>query len=170
MEISFDNALIQLVIVLLSINLGLFIKNKSGYFFSKKENSKIVNYVLEDTGSSFVKYERKAKAITKEYDTLELRILKKLTVDINSEISTQDFNVLTNLTKLSKQSQRQRRHLYIKDLNLKLFIRFGEREVIIRKGNELDMRVKSYIINPDVDFAMIQKLVNSYESTTQIKN
>jgi hypothetical protein len=166
MEFSFENSLIQLLIVLLSVNLGFFVKNKSGYFFSNKENNKIENYVYQDSENSFVKYESKAKAITKEYDTLELRILKKLTLDINSEISTQDFNVLTNLTKLSKQSQRQRRHLYIKDLNLKLFIQFGERETITRKGNELDMRVKSYIINPNVDFAMLQKLVNSYESKT----
>jgi hypothetical protein len=55
-----------------------------------------------------------------------------------------------NLSKLSKENQRQRRHIILKELNLKLFLITGIRETIIRVSSDKDKRVKSYTFVPEV--------------------
>ena len=70
------------------------------------------------------------------------------------------LNNLTNLTNLSPENQRQRRHLFLKELNLKLFLIFNIRESIIRYDDENDKRIKIYKLSDQISPDMISKALN----------
>jgi len=61
------------------------------------------------------------------------------------------LNSITNLTNLSAENQRQRRHLFLKELNIKLFLIFGIRESIVRLDSLEDKRVKNYVLSEEID-------------------
>jgi hypothetical protein len=84
-------------------------------------------------------------------DPHETKLIKALTTVSNRErLTVEDINLLLNLKKLSKENQRQRRHIIIKELNLKLFLMTGVRESIIRVASHSDKRVKSYTLVPEI--------------------
>lgn len=85
------------------------------------------------------------------FDTLEVRFLHKLLEQDGNEVDVKILNSITNLTNLSAENQRQRRHLFLKELNLKLFLLFGIRESIIRLDSLEDKRVKNYVLSGEID-------------------
>ena len=85
------------------------------------------------------------------FDTLEVRFLHKLLEQEGNELDVKILNSITNLTNLSAENQRQRRHLFLKELNLKLFLIFGVRESIIRLDSLEDKRVKNYVLSEEID-------------------
>jgi len=85
------------------------------------------------------------------FDTLEVRFLHKLLEQDGNEVDVKILNSITNLTNLSAENQRQRRHLFLKELNLKLFLIFGIRESIVRLDSMEDKRVKNYVLSEEID-------------------
>ena len=85
------------------------------------------------------------------FDTLEIRFLHKLLQQDESGVNVKTLNAITNLTHLSDENQRQRRHLFLKELNLKLFLIFGIRESIVRLDSLVDKRVKNYILSDQIN-------------------
>ena len=85
------------------------------------------------------------------FDTLEKRFLNKLLQQEELGVNVKTLNSIANLTQLSDENQRQRRHLFLKELNLKLFLIFGIRESIVRLDSSVDKRVKNYILSDQID-------------------
>jgi len=85
------------------------------------------------------------------FDTLENRFLNKLLQQEELGVNVKTLNSIANLTQLSDENQRQRRHLFLKELNLKLFLIFGIRESIVRLDSSVDKRVKNYILSDQID-------------------
>ena len=85
------------------------------------------------------------------FDTLEVRFLHKLLEHEGNEVDVKTLNLITNLTGLTAENQRQRRHLFLKELNLKLFLIFGTRESIVRLDSLEDKRVKKYVLSEEID-------------------
>ncbi len=97
-------------------------------------------------------------------DPHEIKILKSMLFrENNLSLDINEFNVLLNLNKLSHENQRQRRHIVIKELNIKLYPIFGQRETIIRTPSEFDKRIKHYQINPEIKINDIDFFVNRYD-------
>jgi hypothetical protein len=92
------------------------------------------------------------------FDTLEVRFLNKLLERNTEKVCVITLNKINNLTHLSCENQRQRRHLFLKELNLKLYLIFGIRESIVRIDSFEDKRVKNYILSNHIDK---EKLINS---------
>lgn len=85
------------------------------------------------------------------FDILEVRFLHKLLELEGNEVDVKTLNSITNLNQLSAENQRQRRHLFLKELNLKLFLIFGIRESIVRLDSMEDKRVKKYVLSDQID-------------------
>ena len=85
------------------------------------------------------------------FDILEVRFLHKLLEHEGNEVDVKTLNLITNLTGLSAENQRQRRHLFLKELNLKLFLIFGIRESVVRLDSQEDKRVKKYVLSEEID-------------------
>jgi hypothetical protein len=85
------------------------------------------------------------------FDILEVRFLHKLLEQDGNEVDVKILNSIINLTNLSAENQRQRRHLFLKELNLKLFLIYGIRESIIRLDSLEDKRVKNYVLCEEID-------------------
>lgn len=85
------------------------------------------------------------------FDILEVRFLHKLLESEGIEVDVKILNSITNLNQLSAENQRQRRHLFLKELNLKLFLIFGIRESILRLDSMEDRRVKKYVLSEQID-------------------
>jgi len=98
------------------------------------------------------------------FDTLEVRLLIKMIDPSEPLLDVRSLNELINLTNLSSENQRQRRHLFLKELNLKLFLMFGVREAIIRIDDENDKRVKIYRFDDKISVDMIKQALNLIES------
>ena len=96
--------------------------------------------------------------INHRFNILEIRFLHKLLELDGNEVDVKTLNSITNLNQLSAENQRQRRHLFLKELNLKLFLIFGIRESIVRLDLMEDKRVKKYVLSDQIDK---QKLMNS---------
>ena len=84
------------------------------------------------------------------FDILEVRFLHKLLKLEGNEVDVKTLNSITNLNQLSAENQRQRRHLFLKELNLKLFLIFGIRESIVRLDSMEDKRVKNYVLSEEI--------------------
>jgi hypothetical protein len=94
------------------------------------------------------------------FDELEVRLLKTITSQEEIGLDIARLNILLNINKLSEENQRQRRHLFLKELNLKLFLLFGIREGIIRVEFDTDKRMKRYVLDQKFDIAQIEELLN----------
>lgn len=94
------------------------------------------------------------------FDELEVRLLKAIINRAENEIDIPNLNLLLNLKKLSEENQRQRRHLFLKELNLKLFLLFGIREVITRVEFDSDKRMKRYVLDEKFEIAQLETLLN----------
>jgi hypothetical protein len=93
------------------------------------------------------------------FDELEVRLLKAIIDPVENGIDIPNLNALLNLKKLSEENQRQRRHLFLKELNLKLFLLFGIREGITRVEFDSDKRMKRYILDEKFDITQIENLL-----------
>lgn len=82
---------------------------------------------------------------------VELLSKKKLTVN--------ELNSLLKINNKSFQNQRQRRHIFLKEINLKLGLIYGENETIIRKESLEDKRVKVYCFMDGLDLTEIENAV-----------
>jgi DNA-binding transcriptional MerR regulator len=95
------------------------------------------------------------------FDELEIRLLKTIISQGENGLDIAQLNTLLNLKKLSDENQRQRRHIILKELNLKLFLLFGIREGIIRIEIDLDKRRKSYVLNKKINKTQIESIFDS---------
>ena len=88
---------------------------------------------------------------------MEVRFL----IDLLDEktITVTDLNNLLKINGKSFQNQRQRRHIFMKEINLKLGLIYGKNETIIRKESEEDKRVKVYAFFDGIDTSEIEKIV-----------
>jgi DNA-binding transcriptional MerR regulator len=95
------------------------------------------------------------------FDELEVRLLKAITSQEENGLDIARLNALLNLKKLSEENQRQRRHLFLKELNLKLYLLFGIREGITRVEFDTDKRMKRYVLDQKFDITQIEELLNA---------
>lgn len=79
-------------------------------------------------------------------DPIETRFLQQLLNANKSGISVFEINRMFNLDKLSEANQRVRRHIIIKEINLKLFMITQIRECVIRVPSISDRRMKFYYL------------------------
>lgn len=103
----------------------------------------------------------KIKSENRYFDELEIRLLKAILTSEEKGLDISNLNTLLNLKKLSEENQRQRRHLFIKELNLKLFLIFGIREGITRVEFESDKRMKKYALDEKFDIVQLENIINA---------
>ena len=110
--------------------------------FNKKTN--IRKYKISHI--ELAKFNSSLKKTIFNLDPLETKFLYHLSVASESGMSIFEINKLFHLNKLSIVNQRVRRHIIIKEMNLKLFMITDIRECIIRVASEDDKRVKFYYL------------------------
>jgi hypothetical protein len=94
-----------------------------------------------------------------EFDERELLFLNKLIhlkVDGNG-VSIDFLNSLIDPEKINLLNNRITRHSFLSDLNLKLFLIYGIKEAIIRKGSVEDRRKKSYFIDQSISIHQLER-------------
>ena len=130
---------------------------------SKKTEEKEATYLVNHS-SIRQKYKMARSGDQYILDPHEAKLLRAiLNTPNHSGLDVKQINELLNLTKLSKENQRQRRHIILKELNLKLYLISGVRETITRVPSESDKRVKYYSFVPEVpDFDTIKNLALSH--------
>jgi hypothetical protein len=141
----------------LSTLVGLFI----GFHFSKHlylQKIESSNLLTRDSPQRYatnnrLTYDRSG------FDDLENRFLSALVNSENLYINVEELNQLLRLAKLSKESQRQRRHIFLKELNIKLSLHFNQRECVERISSELDGRTKLYKFNASISPEQIHNLI-----------
>lgn len=101
----------------------------------------------------------KIKSENRYFDELEIRLLRAIITNEEKGIDIPNLNTLLNLKKLSEENQRQRRHLFIKEINLKLFLIFGIREGITRVEFDSDKRMKKYCLDEKFDLVQLENLL-----------
>jgi hypothetical protein len=154
---------IEVLTLLIGFFLGKFLFSRSSYVESKVEKLNSWNSHEDFFGSNYSNNKPETMYFNIHdrlnlYD-LEIRVLKRL-IDSN-QMSVVEFNELIKLANLSKENQRQRRHLFIKDLNLKLSILNGCRENILRLDGEIDKRSKIYSLNDSLDKNLLEMHLKS---------
>lgn len=126
---------------------------------AKKTNEKEASYKVNNT---VFRQKYKLKSTSDQYilDPHEAKLLRAiLNTPNNTGLDVKQINELLHLTKLSKENQRQRRHIVFKELNLKLYLISGVRETITRVPSETDKRIKYYSFIDEVpEFDTIKKL------------
>ncbi len=95
------------------------------------------------------------------FDVLEVRFIKRLLESENDELSVGETNEILRIEKLSKENQRQRRHLFLKELNMKLKMIFKVNECIERQSTEFDRRSKMYSLNSQVNTKLLIELIEN---------
>jgi hypothetical protein len=101
----------------------------------------------------------KSQVLIPYFDTLELRFLKRILQNDQKQLSVNEANEILRIEKLSKENQRQRRHLFLKDLNVKLKMIFKIPECIERLSNENDRRSKYYCLHNQIKKESIEELI-----------
>lgn len=94
-------------------------------------------------------------------DTLEIRFLKRILSNEDKLLSVKEANEILRIERLTMENQRQRRHLFLKDLNVKLKMIYKIPECIERKSTELDRRSKYYCLHPKINRETIEKLIST---------
>ncbi len=126
---------------------------------AKKTVEKEAGYRVNNT---VFRQKYKIKSTSDQYilDPHESKLLRAiLDSPNNTGLDVKQINELLHLTKLSKENQRQRRHIVFKELNLKLYLISGVRETITRVPSESDKRIKYYSFIAEVpEFETIKKL------------
>lgn len=144
----------SLLAMAIGLTVGLKIKRSQKnqtQLVSKDEKSKMKT--LEPVA------ERQGMGI--HFDTLEFRFLKRLIDSEENGVSVIETNEILRIEKLSKENQRQRRHLFLKELNLKLKIIFNVKESIERQPTELDRRSKFYQLHHNIYKRQLEELVEN---------
>lgn len=112
------------------------------------------NFIAEENAHGHI--QNQSQVLNNCFDILEVRFLTKILLDPLNKVDVQTLNSLANLTLLSAENQRQRRHLFLKELNLKLFLLYGLRESIIRVDDINDKRIKNYTLSDRIDFDKVR--------------
>jgi hypothetical protein len=99
------------------------------------------------------------------FDPHEIKLINAVILNAYSEgISITELNDILNLSKLSSENQRLRRHIILKELNLKLFLLTGIRESISRIPSHTDKRLKFYSFDPEIsDIDFIRKIITKQQ-------
>jgi hypothetical protein len=126
---------------------------------TKRTEEKEASYRVNNTE---FRQKYKLKRTSDQYilDPHEAKLLRAiLNTPNNTGLDVKQINELLHLSKLSKENQRQRRHIVFKELNLKLYLISGVRETITRVPSESDRRIKYYSFIDEVpEFDTIKKL------------
>lgn len=145
----------------LTLIIGLIIGINATYlrvsFF--KTFTRFPKFNLIDKGTSVSQTLTVTKS-NKYFDEIEIRLLNTLISQEENGLDIAQLNALLNLKKLSDENQRQRRHIILKEINLKLFLLFGIREGIIRFEFDLDKRKKRYVLNNKINKTQIESIFN----------
>jgi len=150
------NVILTLVLGLI---IGLNLKSKS-YTNSRVSGSRIPStpfsqsFQIDEHMNSHVQNQD----LNNCFDILEVRFLTEIIQNSFNKVDVVTLNKLAKLNQLSAENQRQRRHLFLKELNLKLFLLYGIRESIIRVDDINDKRVKNYTLSEKID---LEKLKNN---------
>jgi hypothetical protein len=142
MNISSTYTLIMILII--SISTSVLIIH---YLIETRKHSSMES----SSGNKSANIERSKEELTLKteniLDPLEEKLLLAIILPKNRKgLSVDQFNELLNLTELTTTNQRQRRHIIVKELNLKLYLITGLRESIIRTSIDTDKRVKYYTL------------------------
>jgi hypothetical protein len=114
--------------------------------FSKILHKKRITRNYKISNSELDKFNSSLKKTSFNLDPLETRFLSQLFVAAESGISILEINKMFHLFKLSDVNQRVRRHIIVKEINLKLFMITDIRECIVRVASEDDKRKKYYYL------------------------
>ncbi len=141
-----------LIALALGVALGL---NFRRFKFTKKQYqpSPLANYHVNDSRKP------DTQILLPYFDTLEIRFLKRILSNEEELLSVHEANEILRIERLSKENQRQRRHIFLKDLNVKLKMIFKIPECIERKSTELDRRSKYYSLHEQISKKSIEALL-----------
>lgn len=92
-------------------------------------------------------------------DTLEIRFVKRILSQEDKLLSVNEANEILRIERLSKENQRQRRHIFLKELNLKLKMIYQIPECIERKSTDLDRRSKFYCLHEQISKESIKEML-----------
>ena len=155
MQTIYINGILTLIIgLIIGIN-ATFLRVSFFKTFTKFPNIKLID------NNSSVSQSLAVDKSNRYFDELEIRLLKTIISQGENGLDIAQLNALLNLNKLSDENQRQRRHIILKELNLKLFLLFGIREGIIRIEIDLDKRRKSYVLNKKINKTQIESIFDS---------
>lgn len=147
-----DFAIISTISALLGVILGANFEKIKGTNYNS-------NLISETHGKR--KIDHKSSLFSNNgLDELEKRFLSVLIENENLRIDVSDLNRILRLEKMTRENQRQRRHIFLKELNIKLSLHLQIRESIQRTSSELDGRVKLYTLNQKINMEMVKKLLN----------
>lgn len=138
-----DFAIIATISTLLGVVLGASFHKFKGHGYSD-------NFISTSTGKFHIENQLHGSSVN-GFDEFEKRFLLALIKSNTLRIDVSDLNKLLRLEKLSRENQRQRRHIFLKELNIKLSLHLNVRDAIQRESSDLDGRVKLYAINPNVN-------------------
>jgi hypothetical protein len=141
---------------LLSLALGLtigirikWVKRKREETFPRYDQPNEMHYIVPYNSHGLKPY----------FDTIEIRFLKRILQNDEKQLSVIEANEILRIEKLSKENQRQRRHLFLKDLNVKLKMIFKIPECIERISTEADRRSKYYCLHSQIKKETIEELL-----------
>jgi DNA-binding transcriptional MerR regulator len=155
MQTIYINGILTLIIgLIIGIN-ATFLRVSFLKTFTKFPNIKLID------NNSSVSQSLAVDKSNRYFDELEIRLLKTIISQGENGLDIAQLNTLLNLKKLSDENKRQRRHIILKELNLKLFLLFGIREGIIRIEIDLDKRRKSYVLNKKINKTQIESIFDS---------
>lgn len=147
-----DFAIISTISALLGVILGANFEKFKG------TNSNL--NLISVTHDKRIPHGTSSQFSTNGLDELEKRFLSILIENENLRIDVSGLNRLLRLEKMSKENQRQRRHIFLKELNIKLSLHLQIRESIQRTSSELDGRVKLYTLHQKINIDIVKKLLN----------
>jgi hypothetical protein len=154
---------IDFLALLIGLTLGVFYLNLNYFSVFTNFKSRFSFGLIKKRDEKFRISETKFINIISRLNLFELekRVLAVLLE--SDEISVDEFNQLIKLSSYSKQNQRQRRHLFIKELNLKLSLINGSKENILRLDSEIDKRSKLYSLDETVKKEFLRHHFNLFE-------
>jgi hypothetical protein len=142
-----ETNIISIISIIFSIS--TFLSLAIVKFFKKRVKEKPNNETKVFNNGTKVRFEYKENFL---FDPFEIKILYFFLENMNENgIEIDTVNGVLNLNKLQKENQRQRRHIFFREINLKLHLILGNREVFARLPLESDRRLKNYILNCDED-------------------
>jgi uncharacterized membrane protein len=151
-----DFAIISTISALLGVILGANFEKLKGTNSSLK--------LISETQDKRISNNKSAKFSNNGLDEFEKRFLSTLIENENSKIDVSDLNRILRLEKMTKENQRQRRHIFLKELNIKLRMHFNNREIIQRIPSEIDGRVKIYTFNQNTNLELVENLLKDSKS------
>jgi hypothetical protein len=93
------------------------------------------------------------------FDEKELQFINQL-INLKKDgngVSIDFLNAIIDPEKINLMNNRLTRHGFLNDLNLKLFLIYGIKEAIIRKGTIEDRRKKSYFLDQSISIHRLEQ-------------